>query len=103
MPGRGACRNGCGATIRWLLLNTGKHIAVNPVPDPAGNVAAKRWTDGNYHEGYVTSKASPLKPGFVLFMPHAADCSDPSERKPMPSDLAARAKPAPAADPDPLF
>lgn len=100
MAGRTSCRNGCGAVLRVITREGGAGmLTVNPVPDPAGNVAAHRLRDGSYRDAYFLSKERPLREGWTRFRIHAADCSDPSELKPMPPNLAELAKPEPSLTP----
>lgn len=73
------CRD-CHEPIRFVRLNTGSLIPVNPRENPSGSVAASINAMGLV--GFVISKdhrPGPLTP--YRFMPHAATCS---ERKPEP-------------------
>jgi len=62
----------CHATIRFVQLDTGSAMPVDPVPNPEGNVAAR--PQGTVLVGYRITKARPLEPGYRLFMPHRAAC-----------------------------
>lgn len=66
----------CAAPIRFVMLDTGKRIPVNPGPRPADDTRANvcaRVLGHNLH-GYVTSKAHPADPLFLRFVPHFATC-----------------------------
>ena len=67
------CR-ACAAPIRFVQLDTGKALPVDPLPNPRGNVCARK-VGGRLH-GYVTSKAHGPDPMFVRFMPHHATCEE---------------------------
>lgn len=73
------CRN-CYATISFVSLDTGKALPINPVPDPTGNVIAKRA--GTKLRGYVESREKPFREneGFRRYRPHHADCHTEAER-----------------------
>lgn len=74
------CRR-CGATLRFIQMDSGKVMPVNPIPDRTGTVAARKVGD-RWAAGYiVTSGSSPLKPGFTLFRAHWADCPPDSPRR----------------------
>lgn len=81
---RAKCRY-CEATIRWVQLESGKSIPVNPISDPAGTVAAS-W-QGASLIGYVTAKARPLRDGYQLYRAHRADCHPDKPRNPTPAAL----------------
>lgn len=66
------CR-GCGLPIRFVQLDTGKALPVNPTPDERGNVAAH--LSGTRLVGFVISRdhrPGPLDP--FRFYPHHATC-----------------------------
>lgn len=73
-PGPATCRR-CMATLRFVQMTSGKAMPVNPIPDPTGNVAARK-IGHRYAAGYVLHKGEDPKPGFVVFRPHWADCTD---------------------------
>lgn len=81
----GECRD-CAMPIRFVRLDTGRLIPVDPRPFHAGNVAAS--ISGNTLVGFVMSKEhrpGPLTP--FRFMPHAATCSErPKTSKPTTPD-----------------
>lgn len=81
------CRD-CHDPIRFVRLNTGSLIPVNPRENPAGNVAAS--ITGMGLVGFVISKdhrPGPLTP--YRFMPHAATCSERTpSNPPTPADPA---------------
>lgn len=66
------CRE-CADPIVWAMLDTGKRIPLNPLPNPdKGNVAC-RVVGGNLH-GYVISKDHPADPLFLRMVPHFSTC-----------------------------
>lgn len=90
-----ACRE-CGATLRFVRMETGKAMPCNAIADKTGNVAARRHPSGKGHiDGYVITPKRPLAAGFDVFRPHFADCSMRNARttprtntpKPIPSTL----------------
>lgn len=68
------CRS-CGAGLRFVRTTHGKAMPCNPVPDPTGNVAARRNERGVYVDAYVITASMPLSEGFTVFRPHWADCT----------------------------
>lgn len=79
-----ACRY-CEATIRFVQLDTGKAIPVNPIPDRLGNVAAR--PQGIALVGYVISQAKPLQAGHQTYRPHKADCRPDKPSAPRAASL----------------
>lgn len=80
--------NACHDPIRFVKLDTGKALPVNPAPNPAGNVAAK--LRGGRLVGFVISR--DRRPGPLdsfRFTAHHATCE---ARKPK-----AKATPEPDA------
>lgn len=76
--GMSQCRF-CFATIKFVRLDTGKPIPVDPIPFPdKGNVAARLV--GHTLEGYVLSQAKPLRPGYDRYVPHRAACKPDKPR-----------------------
>lgn len=73
----------CHLPIRFVTLDTGSRLPVNPMPDAHGNVAAHRT--GRELFGWVVSRSNPILARMDLFMPHHATCA---ARQPAP-------KPAP--------
>lgn len=88
------CRD-CADPIVFALLDTGSRIPLNPLPDPAGNVAA-RAVGGRIY-GYVVSASKPLRVDHTAMMPHAATCR--SRPRPQPATPA----PLPPEPDTPLF
>lgn len=77
--GLAECRD-CGQPIRFIHLDTGNRIPVNPKPGHTGTVAARK--QGNELVGFVISKdhrPGPLDP--YRFVPHPATCPE-RDRKP---------------------
>lgn len=73
------CRD-CGAPIRFVQLDTGRAIPVDPRERTAGNVAAS--LSGTRLVGFVISKdhrPGPLTP--YRFMPHHATCPELAQRR----------------------
>lgn len=67
------CRS-CSATLRWVRMESGKGMPVDPVPTPlTGNVAA-RLVGTRYVAGYVVTAKNPLRSGFTLFTAHWVSC-----------------------------
>ena len=64
----------CCNPILFVILNTGKRIPVDPMPNPRGNVAARRI--GNNLHGHVIGNALAVEPPYLAHMPHAATCPD---------------------------
>lgn len=81
------CRD-CHEPIRFVRLDTGKAMPVDPVPVlDRGNVCARRL--GNELNGYVVSKDHPADPLFLRFLPHHASCEAlKNKQTPEPGDLA---------------
>jgi len=66
----------CEATIRFVEVITPRAtfpIAVNPVPDRTGNIAARKLGT-RYTAGYFLRGGEEPKPGFVVFRKHTVDC-----------------------------
>jgi hypothetical protein len=69
----------CFATIRFVRLDTGKPIPVDPIPQPdRGNVAAH--LEGKTLVGYVISSAKPLQAAYERYVPHFASCKPDKPR-----------------------
>ena len=71
----------CSAPIVFARLDTGKAIPLDPLPNPAGNVAVLRV--GHTLQGYVVSARRPFASPYVRAMPHHASC-EALPRKPAP-------------------
>lgn len=88
LPRPSDCRE-CGEPIRFVRLNTGKAMPVNPLPTPEGNVAA-RLAAGRL-TGFVISRdrlPGPLDP--YRFRAHYATCTvhhRPAKPKPAPDPV----------------
>jgi hypothetical protein len=66
----------CEATIRFVEVITPRAtfpVAVNPVPDRTGNIAARKLGT-RYTAGYFLRGGEEPKPGFVVFRKHTEDC-----------------------------
>lgn len=76
------CR-ACAAPIRFVHLDTGKAMPVDPIPNARGNVAARRI--GSKLHGYVISATHPMDPMFLRMVPHYATCEE-QQRKTRQAD-----------------
>lgn len=83
------CRD-CHDPIRFVHLNTGSVIPVNPAESITGNVAAVK-VGGQLH-GHVISRERPYQARMLRFTPHAATCEE-----------IARPEPTPEPEPDPVL
>ena len=76
--------NRCRAVIRFVEMASGKRMPCNPIPDPAGNIAARpvRYGAGSvvYVDGYVLRAGQTAPEGWTTFRAHWADCSEPGKR-----------------------
>lgn len=69
------CRD-CAAAIKFVTLDTGRPIPVDPHPFPdRGNVAARN--NSGALTGYVMSRTKPLRDGYQRYLPHHATCRPP--------------------------
>lgn len=70
----------CRAVLRFVEMATGSRMPVNPIADPAGNIAARpiRFGAGKvvYVDGYTLRAGETAREGWVTFRPHWADCKD---------------------------
>jgi hypothetical protein len=87
--GLAECRR-CTQPIRFVQLDSGKAMPINPAPNPAGNVCARSF--GGRLVGFVISREHPAKPGWQRFTAHYATC----ESRP-------KSEPKPAPEPDPAL
>ena len=77
------CRS-CFAVLRFIELGSGKKMPCNPVPDPTGNVVARKGPTG-YVDGYVLRSGGPGAPeGYVTFRSHFSQCDMKARGKPQP-------------------
>ncbi len=85
LPKMSDCR-GCHEPIRFVKLDTGKALPVNPQPDPRGNVAA-HLAGGSLHGFVISRDRLPGARDPFRFVPHYATCEDvkkPPKRDPAP-------------------
>ena len=85
LPRPGECRE-CAEPIRFVALDTGKLIPVNPLPNPErGNVAA-HLAGGRLHGFVISRDRLPGPFDRLRFTPHAATCEaiDRTPKKPAP-------------------
>ena len=65
----------CGAIIRFVRMESGKSMPVDPIQDSGGNVCATPTADGrSFVAGFVITQARPALPHTVRFMAHWATC-----------------------------
>lgn len=83
LPRLAECHS-CHDPIRFVELDTGKAMPVQPMPHPTGNVCARVIAGRLY--GFVISREKPARPSDLLFRPHYATCSavDRTPAKPKP-------------------
>jgi hypothetical protein len=72
----------CGASIRWTVTEARKRLAVDAVPNPAGNTAVSRDGRGTWLSRRPTEEL-PLAPYEKLHMPHPATCKARQEEEPL--------------------
>ena len=78
----------CQARIVFVkMLDTGRSVPVDPIPNDAGSVCARLV--GNQMQGYVESATHAYQRPFTRYMAHFASCD-------------ARERPAPKPKPDPV-
>mgnify|MGYP000844061078 FL=1 len=67
------CRS-CFAVLRFVLMGSGKKMPCNPVPDPTGNVAARKTPKG-YVDSHVLRSGGPgALDGYTVFRSHFSQC-----------------------------
>lgn len=67
------CRS-CFAVLRFIEMSSGKKMPCNPVPDPTGNVVARKAPKG-YVDGYVmTAGGGFVSEGYTVFRSHFSQC-----------------------------
>lgn len=81
--GLAECRT-CAEPIRFVQLNTGSKMPVNPKPDDRGNVAAKQ-VDRDLVGRVLRRGDHQIPAGHQLYRPHFATCERP-KAKPKPED-----------------
>jgi hypothetical protein len=75
--------NACADPIRFVNLDTGKAMPVNPAPGPDGNVAA-RMRGGRLVGFVITAARRPGPLDRYRFTPHYATC-EAVDRTPKPA------------------
>lgn len=88
----------CRRPVLWTITEAGRRLAVDPVPDPAGNSAVRRDGTGTYLSRRP-SEELPIMGWERLHTPHVATCGGrptaparpaaPGSLPPGVSDLAA--------------
>lgn len=76
------CRD-CAGPIRFVKLDNGTALPVDPMPNPDGNVCAQRVAGRLI--GYVTSHDHGPDPRLLRMMPHAATCENRTKPKSRPA------------------
>lgn len=69
----GRCRT-CLELVIWARTERNRWLALNPKPDPAGNQATWRDSDGTWKTRQLSEAAEPLWGFEKVFMPHVATC-----------------------------
>lgn len=94
----------CRDPIKWVRTPTGKHLALEPSPDPAGNIALeKRWlptdTAGGEYRRYTVGLTLSVEDahemahgGRLLWIAHAAKCSARRPKEEVPVEIIQRMK-----------
>lgn len=72
----------CRAPIRWTVTATGKRMAVNADPDPAGNQAVHTNVAGTLKSRGISRDRPSLEGSEWQAMPHAATCTRPRPAAP---------------------
>lgn len=79
------CRR-CGAVLRFVHMATGSRMPVDPIPDPAGTICARRVSFGNnqvvYVDGYTLKAGQPAPERWTTFTTHFTHCKDPNRAAP---------------------
>lgn len=86
------CCDRCGAFLRWVTMESGAVMPVNPRKDPAGSVAAapfNRRGRTRYVGGHIVTDQHPAEDGEARFRPpHRRLSADPvgadARRHPQP-------------------
>lgn len=87
------CRS-CMAVLRFILMESGRSMPVEPVRVPDGSVVA-RWDGRRYVDGFVLSaRRTDVPEGWFRFQPHWVDCEH-ARRQHLEADVKA---PTPRTD-----
>lgn len=78
------CRS-CHEPIRFVRLDTGKAMPVNPLPNPTGNVTAT-VVMGRL-AGFVISEGHKPRPRALRFVPHFATCEERKKKADKPAPV----------------
>lgn len=78
MPDFGKCR-GCGATMRWITMESGRKNPLDPEPNPAGNVILISFAEAMRGRALPTAErdrllALPEDERPFIYMSHFATC-----------------------------
>lgn len=70
----------CGARVLWTVTERGRRQAVNPDPDPGGNLACHTDVAGRLRSRGLSTDRPTLEGSEWQAMPHAATCTAPKTR-----------------------
>ena len=73
----------CGHEVLWTTTDAGKRLAVDPVPDEAGNTAAYRDGTGTWRSRRPTEEL-PVMAWERMYMPHVTTCKAVAPKKKPP-------------------
>lgn len=71
----------CGQPVRWTVTAAGRHLPVNPNPDPTGNSAVYTDATGRVRSRALTAERPVPEHAEWRAMPHAATCTSPLPNK----------------------
>ncbi|MFE6379207.1 hypothetical protein [Streptomyces roseolus] len=74
----------CGTPVRWAVTAAGRRQAVNPDPDPSGNLGVYTDGTGRLRVRVLTTERPTLEHAEWQAMPHAATCAHPQPRRTAP-------------------
>ena len=74
------CRT-CRGRIRFVRMESGRAMPVNPDVDPEGNVVA-RWDGSRWNFGRVLGAGDDVPLGWKRWRPHFADCEKTKQGTP---------------------
>jgi hypothetical protein len=92
----GSCR-ACLVPVIWARTERARWLALNPKPDPGGNQAAWKDSDGTWKTRQLSEASEPQWDFEGLFRPHVATCEKrkpPPEPAPLPPNVIPFKRPA---------